>query len=46
MNIMLDRLSIMYYICFMNNLPLQKRVQIINLLVEGNSMRATSRIAA
>lgn len=45
MNIMLDRLSILYYICFMNSLPLQKRVQIINLLVEGNSMRATSRIA-
>jgi IS1 family transposase len=29
----------------MNTLPLQKRVQIINLLVEGNSMRAASRIA-
>jgi IS1 family transposase len=29
----------------MNKLPLQKRVQIIQLLVEGNSMRATSRIA-
>ena len=29
----------------MNKLPLQKRTQIINLLVEGNSMRATSRIA-
>ncbi len=29
----------------MNTLPLQKRVQIINLLVEGNSLRATSRIA-
>lgn len=29
----------------MNTLPLQKRTQIINLLVEGNSMRATSRIA-
>lgn len=29
----------------MNSLPLQKKVQIINLLVEGNSMRATSRIA-
>lgn len=42
---MLDRLSIMYYICSMNKLPLQKRTQIINLLVEGNSMRATSRIA-
>lgn len=29
----------------MNQLPIQKRVQIINLLVEGNSLRATSRIA-
>lgn len=29
----------------MNKLPLQKRVQIINLLVEGSSLRATSRIA-
>lgn len=29
----------------MNKLPLQKRVQIVNLLVEGMSMRATSRIA-
>lgn len=29
----------------MNKLPLEKRTQIINLLVEGNSLRATSRIA-
>lgn len=29
----------------MNRLPLQKRVQIINMLVEGMSLRATSRIA-
>lgn len=29
----------------MNRLPIEKRVQIINLLVEGVSMRATSRIA-
>jgi IS1 family transposase len=29
----------------MNKLPIQKRVQIINLLVEGNSLRACSRIA-
>jgi hypothetical protein len=28
----------------MNNLPLAKKVQIINLLVEGNSLRATTRI--
>jgi IS1 family transposase len=42
---MLDRSSILYYFCFMNKLPIEKRVQIINMLVEGNSMRATSRIA-
>lgn len=42
---MLDRLSILCYICCMNKLPIEKRVQIINLLVEGNSMRSTSRIA-
>jgi IS1 family transposase len=29
----------------MNKLPLQKRTQIIHLLVEGNSLRATSRLA-
>jgi IS1 family transposase len=29
----------------MNKLPIQKRVQIINCLVEGMSMRATSRLA-
>jgi IS1 family transposase len=29
----------------MNRLPLAKRAQIINLLVEGNSLRAASRIA-
>ena len=29
----------------MNRLPLKKRVQIINLLVEGMSLRATSRVA-
>ena len=29
----------------MNKLPIEKRVQIINLLVEGNSLRSTSRIA-
>lgn len=28
----------------MNQLPLEKRTQIVNLLVEGNSIRATSRI--
>ena len=29
----------------MNTLPIDKRVQIIKLLIEGNSIRATSRIA-
>jgi IS1 family transposase len=29
----------------MNKLSIEKRVQVINLLVEGNSIRATSRIA-
>ena len=29
----------------MNKLPIEKRVQIIHLLVEGNSLRSTSRIA-
>jgi IS1 family transposase len=29
----------------MNKLPIAKRIQIINLLVEGSSLRATSRIA-
>jgi len=29
----------------MNKLPIEKRVQIINMLVEGMSLRATSRIA-
>ncbi|HLV93678.1 MAG TPA: IS1 family transposase [Candidatus Acidoferrales bacterium] len=29
----------------MNRLPLSKRVQILGLLVEGNSLRATSRLA-
>lgn len=29
----------------MNVLPIEKRAQILNLLIEGNSMRATSRLA-
>lgn len=44
MNKMLDRLSILYYICFMNKLPIAKRVQIISMLVEGSSLRSTSRV--
>jgi len=42
---MLDSLSKSYYLSIMNKLPIEKRVQIINLLVEGNSLRATSRLA-
>ena len=34
----------MAYLYTMNQLPLSTRTQIINLLVEGNSLRATSRI--
>lgn len=45
MNIVLDRSSNSTYICAMNKLPIEKRVQIITLLVEGNSLRACSRIA-
>lgn len=45
MNKMLDRISILHYICYMNQLPIEKRTQIISLFVEGNSLRATSRIA-
>ena len=29
----------------MNRLPIEKRVQIIGLLTEGNSLRAASRLA-
>ena len=42
---MLDRLSIIPYLCSMNQLSIEKKIQIINLLVEGSSMRSTSRIA-
>lgn len=45
MNKMLDRSKNFIYIYGMNKLPIQKRVQIINCLVEGMSMRATSRLA-
>jgi IS1 family transposase len=45
MNKMLDRSRINVYLYSMNKLPIEKRVQIINLLVEGNSLRSTSRIA-
>lgn len=42
---MLDRSRDSSYIYNMNKLSIEKRVQIINLLVEGSSLRATSRIA-
>lgn len=42
---MLDRLSMATYIEAMNRLPLAKRAQILGLLVEGNSLRAASRLA-
>ena len=42
---MLDRSSIKNYVYNMNKLPIEKKIQVINLLVEGNSIRATSRIA-
>lgn len=39
---MLDRSSIIPYLRPMNTLSIDKRVQIIKLLVEGNSLRAAS----
>lgn len=45
MNKMLDRLRINTYLYGMNNLPIEKKVQIIQLLVEGCSLRSISRIA-
>lgn len=52
MNFLLDKSSIKLYIgserkrnATMNRLPLEKRTQIITLLVEGTSLRAISRIA-
>jgi IS1 family transposase len=45
MNQMLDRLRNTSYLRGMNTLPIEKRKQIIQLLVEGNSLRSTSRIA-
>ncbi len=42
---MLDSKYKVHYTMSMNKLTHDKRVQVINLLVEGNSMRATARIA-
>src|SRR3546814_5771986 len=41
---MLDAKHESSYIRGMNKLPLQKRVQILSMLVEGSSMRSISRI--
>ncbi len=45
MNTILDRLSKSVYICHMNKLTTEKRTQILTMLVEGDSLRATSRMA-
>src|ERR1035437_1437690 len=42
---MLDKYSKVHYAVFMNRLPIEKRAQIIQMLVEGASLRATSRMA-
>lgn len=42
---MLDIKHKVHYTMSMNKLTHDKRVQVLNLLVEGNSMRATARIA-
>ncbi len=42
---MLDYLSKVTYLYSMNKLPIEKRVQLITLIVEGNSLRSCSRIA-
>src|SRR3546814_17628607 len=43
-NYMLDAKPESSYIRGMNKLPLQKRVQILSMLVEGSSMRSIRRI--
>lgn len=45
MNKMLDRTSISCQFDSMNRLNITKRAQILGMLVEGNSLRATSRMA-
>ena len=45
LNNMLDTKHQSSYIRGMNKLPLEKRVQILNMMVEGSSMRAISRVA-
>ena len=41
---MLDRSSRTPYLCGMNKLPTEKKVQILHMLVEGNSINSTSRL--
>lgn len=41
---MLERLSILMYSIIMNKLNTSERTKIIQCLVEGNSIRSTSRI--
>lgn len=41
---MLDIMFVGMYCIGMNKLPLSKRVQILNMLVEGSSMRSISRV--
>ncbi len=41
MNLLLDAIHIMRS---MNKLPLEKRIQILTMLVEGSSMRSVSRV--
>lgn len=42
---MLDNRHSIQYAYLMNRLPIQKRTQILGMLVEGNSLRAASRLA-
>jgi IS1 family transposase len=42
---MLDKWISVHYALYMNRLPIAKRAQIIQMLVEGASLRSTSRIA-
>lgn len=42
---MLDRIRKVTYLSSMNKLPIEKRTQIIRLLVEGNSIRSITRIS-
>src|SRR5579871_1157990 len=44
LNFMLDNESAARYALSMNRLPLETRAKIIGMLVEGNSLRATSRL--